>query len=319
MKNSLYCSALFFAVLSSFLFVACDNDDDDDTEITTNIVEFAQADPDFSILVDAVVKADLVDVLSSDGPFTLFAPDDDAFQAFLNAAGTNTIENTPKEVLVDVLTNHVLAGSFPSQTLANGYAVTLSATGFGQGINTNMYINVDQGITINGSTGVAQADINVSNGTIHVVDEVIAIPSIVTFALAEPSFSSLVEALTDPRLSTDFVDVLTGDGPFTVFAPTNAAFQALLNTNESWNTIADIPATTLEAVLLYHVTDVGNVRSSDLTNGQVVPTLSSGATVQIQLGNIASVVGGSSTANIDFADIQAGNGVVHVIDAVLLP
>jgi len=152
-----------------------------------------------------------------------------------------------------------------------------------------------------------------------VVDEVIAIPSIVTFALAEPSFSSLVEALTDPRLSTGFVDVLTGDGPFTVFAPTNAAFQALLDSNASWNTIADIPAATLEAVLLYHVTDVGNIRSSDLTNGQVVPTLNNGATVQIQLGNVASVVGGSSTADIEFADIQAGNGVIHAINAVLLP
>lgn len=319
MTNRLVFSMLFFALLSSFVFVSCDDNDDPEPQ-TPNIVEFAQSDANFSLLVDAVVKAELVDVLSGDGPFTLFAPTNQAFQAFLDAAGTGSIDNTPKEVLVEVLTNHVIAGNFSSSDLTTGYQSTLSSTSFGNDITTSVYINTDQGVTINGDITVTGPNNTVSNGIIHVIDKVIASPTVVTFALADPNFSILVAALTTPGLTTDFVGVLTGDGPFTVFAPTNAAFEALLASNPDWNQLSDIPVATLEAVLLYHVTNAGNVRSTDLSDGQVVSTLSNAATFEIDLDNpMPMIMAGSNNANIIGTDVQAQNGVVHVIDTVILP
>lgn len=319
MTNRLVFSMLFFALLSSFVFVSCDDNDDPEPQ-TPNIVEFAQSDANFSLLVDAVVKAELVDVLSGDGPFTLFAPTNQAFQAFLDAAGTGSIDNTPKEVLVEVLTNHVIAGNFSSSDLTTGYQSTLSSTSFGNDITTSVYINTDQGVTINGDITVTGPNNTVSNGIIHVIDKVIASPTVVTFALADPNFSILVAALTIPGLTTDFVGVLTGDGPFTVFAPTNAAFEALLASNPDWNQLSDIPVATLEAVLLYHVTNAGNVRSTDLSDGQVVSTLSNAATFEIDLDNpMPMIMAGSNNANIIGTDVQAQNGVVHVIDTVILP
>ena len=318
MKRVFMLPALLLTVMSSFLFVSCDNEDEP-TPSTPNIVEFAQGDANFSLLVDAVIKAELVDVLSGNGPFTLSAPTNTAFQAFLDAAGTNTIENTPKDILVQVLTNHVIAGEFLSSSLSTGYQTTLSATAFGNDINANIYINTDNGVTINGQSDVVTPDVTVSNGVIHVIDAVIAPPTVVTFATADPNFSSLVAALTATGLNTDFVNVLSGAGPFTVFAPNNAAFQALLDSNPDWNTVADIPVATLEAVLLYHVAN-GNVRSTDLVDDMEVTTLSNDAKFEIDLDqNPPMIMAGSNTANIVVTDVQTQNGVIHVIDTVILP
>lgn len=319
MKKSqiwLYAIALLF---STTFFTACE-EDNEVTEANFNIVEFAQNNSDYSLLVDALIKADLVDALSGNGPLTLFAPKNPAFQAFLDAAGTNTIENTPADVLRSVLTNHVIGGEFPSTSLVNGYASTLSSTGFGTNVNNSLYINIDNGVKINGSVNVIDADNEVSNGIIHEIDAVIALPSVVTFALADPNFSSLVAALTANGLTTNFVDVLSGAGPFTVFAPTNSAFQNLLDSNPDWSEVADIPVEVLEAVLLYHVTDAGNVRSDQLVNGQEVTTLSNAAKFSIDLGGAQPMImAGSNTANIVVTDVQASNGVIHVINEVILP
>jgi uncharacterized surface protein with fasciclin (FAS1) repeats len=161
--------------------------------------------------------------------------------------------------------------------------------------------------------------VTVSNGVIHVIDAVIAPPTVVTFATADPNFSSLVAALTATGLNTDFVNVLSGAGPFTVFAPNNAAFQALLDSNPDWNTVADIPVATLEAVLLYHVAN-GNVRSTDLVDNMEVTTLSNDAKFEIDLDqNPPMIMAGSNTANIVVTDVQTQNGVIHVIDTVILP
>ena len=301
-------------------FTACDNDDETPTPAESNtIVDYVLGDANFSLLKDAVVKAELDGVLSGTGPFTVFAPDNTAFQAFLDAIGTNTIENTPKDALVAVLTNHVLSGDVKSGDLSTGYFSTLSATGFGDA-TTSIFINLDGGVTINGTTKVTSADVDVDNGVIHVIDEVIGLPSIVTFALADPNFSSLVAALTADGLSTNFVEVLSGEGPFTVFAPTNAAFQALLDSNPDWNSVADIPTDVLETVLLYHVTDAGNVRSTDLTDDMMVTTLASGETFTIDLDPAnPTIIAGGNTAQIIATDVQGVNGVIHAIDTVILP
>ena len=310
-------SLLLFGALT--LFTACDDDDDDDMMEPQDIVTFAQNSEDYTILAEAVETANLAGVLSGAGPFTVFAPDNDAFQALLDSnPDWNALEDIPTEVLTAVLTNHVLGGEVGSSDLVDGYYTTLSATSFGDAV-TSLYVNLDNGVTLNGGPEVVAPDVEVENGIIHGVNSVIGLPTVVTFATSNPALSSLVAALTRDDLSTDFVGTLSGNGPFTVFAPTNTAFQNLLDSNDDWNTLDDIPAELLENVLLYHVTDAGNVRSGALTDGMDVPTLA-GASLTVDLTGSAPVIaGGSSSAEVVLADVQGVNGVVHVIDEVLLP
>ncbi len=318
MRELRFLSALMFLLIGAAGFVACD-DDDDDVQPTRDIIQILSDDSDYSLLVEAVSKAGLVNVLNTGGPFTLFAPDNDALQTFLDAAGTNTIENTPANVLEEVLLTHVLGGLVTSGQLSTGYATTLNPADVNDAVFTNLFFEVDGSVTINGNAQVTNPDISASNGVIHEIDAVIAPPTVVTFATADDNFSSLVTALTASGLTTDFVDVLSGDGPFTVFAPINPAFQALLDSNPDWNSVADIPVATLETVLKYHVSTAGNVRSEDLTDDMMVSTLANESfTVNLSGGGV-TIQAGSNTANVIFTDVQAENGVIHVIDAVLLP
>jgi transforming growth factor-beta-induced protein len=142
-------------------------------------------------------------------------------------------------------------------------------------------------------------------------------PNIVELAQADPNFSTLVAALTRPGLSTDYVTTLSGTGPFTVFAPTNDAFAALL-TELSLTSLDDVPTATLEAVLNYHVVS-GNVLAGSLTEGQVVTPLA-GGTFTIGLSGGAKITDGSNrVTNIIATDVKASNGVIHAIDRVLVP
>jgi uncharacterized surface protein with fasciclin (FAS1) repeats len=310
-------SLLLFGALT--LFTSCDDDDDDTMEGPQDIVTFAQNSDDYTILAEAVEATNLDGVLSGTGPYTVFAPDNDAFQALLDSnPDWNALEDIPTETLTAVLTNHVLGGERGSADLVDGYYTTLSVTPFDDAV-TSLYVNLDNGVTLNGGPQVVAADVEVDNGVIHGIDAVIGLPTVVTFATSNPALSTLVAALTRDDLSTDFVATLNGDGPFTVFAPTNMAFQNLLDSNDDWNTLDDIPAETLEAVLLYHVTDAGNVRSGALMDDMNVNTLA-GESLTVDLSGSAPVIeGGSSSAEVVLADIQGVNGVVHVIDEVLLP
>jgi len=182
-------------------------------------------------------------------------------------------------------------------------------------------------VQFNGVSTVASADVAASNGTVHVVDAVIGLPTVVTFAAANPTFSSLVASLAeadgsaaDPML----IPTLSGDGPFTVFAPTNDAFQALLDSNMAWSTPADIDDALLNSVLTHHVIAAANVRSGDLTDG-IMPATFEGDMITINLpgndGNPAKITDGAGNADIDIivVDVQAMNGVIHAVETVLIP
>ena len=285
------------------------------------IVDIAVGNPDFSILVDAVIAADLAGVLSSDGPFTVFAPTNDAFITLLNELGLSSLDDVPVDVLTTILTTHVIAGEFTSSDLSTGYFKTVAT---GPDSNpTDIFINTASGVSINGNVNVVAANIDASNGVIHVIDRVIQPSDIVTLAASNPGFSSLVAALTRPDLTIDFIGALNSGGPFTVLAPTNAAFQALLDSNPAWNSLNDIPVDVLEAVLSYHVTADGNLTSYFLFRRPTVNTLLPGSTYTTGFnfngGFSLEVIAGSNTANVVVADVQAQNGVVHAIDTVILP
>ncbi len=298
----------------SFLAVSCDNDNMDDV---TTVASVVAENANFSILADALEAADLTDAVNDrTATLTVFAPTNAAFEAFLSANGFSSLSDIPTATLRQVLLYHVLGVEANSTALKTDYYNTLAE--FEAGEPLSLFVNTDGGVSINGAVDVTAADTEVDNGVIHTVNAVIAPANVVTFATANPNFSSLVAALTRSDLTVDFVGTLTGDGPFTVFAPTNEAFANLLASNNEWNTLADIPVATLEAVLSYHVVAGANVRAGDLTDDQSVTTFE-GSSFTIDLDGGPSIIAGSNTANIVATDVQGTNGVVHAIDAVILP
>ena len=326
----------FYLVLMSLSLSisSCSNDDDNPKPETqtqkNNIVKIAQETPDLSSLVAALSRADgnLVNVLSGTGPFTVLAPTNAAFAAFLSENGFSSLEQVPTDLLSQVLLNHVIIGTAvnSSYLIDAGSGYTKTAASGANGNVMSLYFNTTTGVTFNGISSVTQADILASNGIIHIVDTVIGIPTVVTFAAADPNFSTLVSALTNLTPDTDFVSILSrtevsstdGINPnFTVFAPTNAAFSALTS----------IPAEpVLTQVLLHHVISEANIISGDLNSpGNTTAATLQGDNITITLpgigDNIANVTDGSGNTNIGIivVDIQAGNGVIHVINKVMIP
>lgn len=312
MKN--YLKTIALVLLAFLVLPSCD--DDDTTMTPQSIVEIAVDDAQFSILVEALTKADLVTTLSGDGPFTVFAPTNTAFTALLSDLGVSSLDDVDVATLKNILLHHVVSGKVMSTDLSSGYVSTLSPGP--ESTTVDVKVDVNGTVTLNNSSTVTTADVDATNGVIHIINKVILPPSVVDLALGNDNFSSLVAALTRADNTTDFVAVLSGAGPFTVFAPTNAAFQALLDSNDDWDSLADIPVETLDAVLKYHVVSGANVEASELTDEQSVAAL--GGTFTIDLDNGAQIKTTSNqTVDIVITDVQGTNGVVHAVNQVLLP
>ena len=318
MKNVSKFRNLVLIVLFSILAVSCD-DDDNNVVVDNTITGKATATANLSILVQALVKADLATTLKGAGPFTVFAPTNDAFTAFLATTPYATINDVPKDALTQILLNHVVAGAVKSTDLTTGYIKTL-AKGTASTTNTlSMYVNTASGVKLNGIATVTSVDIMASNGVIHIVDKVIDLPTVVTHAAANANFSSLVGVLNRAG-QPNFITALSATGPFTVFAPTNAAFTAL-NTELAPNGIAGVSAANLTKVLQYHVVSPANVLAATLTEGQIItPILTPAQTFTIQLSGGAKIKDANNRiSTIIITDVQCSNGVIHAIDKVLLP
>lgn len=267
----------------------------------------------FTYLAVALARTGLTSTLSTlNSSYTLFAPTDEAFQAL----GFKTIQDVvkaPKEVLTPILLYHVVAAKvMAAQVPAGPNAAVKTVNGADVFLTSN-----SNGVFINGSP-VIVADVKAANGVIHVIDNVLLPPAgnIVATAIANPDFSFLVAAVL--KASPDVAALLSGDGPLTVFAPTNAAFM-----KAGFKTIADVSnadSDFLTSVLAYHVVP-GRVFSSDLTNNMKV-TMFAGGDTKITLDGGAKILGegnGTEAFNIVKTNIVTTNGVIHVIDGVLLP
>jgi transforming growth factor-beta-induced protein len=263
--------------------------------------------PEFSILAQAVEIAGLTDTLMTGGPFTVFAPTNQAFIDLLGTLdGIDSLEDIPVDLLRAVLLYHVVDGYAFSSDLSNGYVPTLN----GAAVN----VNLDSGVFINDSE-VIIPNVQATNGVIHAINKVLFPPTMNLVGVAAsfaPEFSILLEAATKAGLA----DTLMNGGPFTVFAPTNDAFIALLGGLEGFDSLDDFDTPEeiafLQSVLLYHVVD-GRVYSSDLSN-QEVPTLN-GASITVNLDGGVFI----NQAEVVIPDVQATNGVIHVINSVLVP
>lgn len=298
-------SILALSLIGLFTFSACSKDDDNDQmEEMQSIVEIAATNSSFSILVEALTKADLVGALEGNGPFTVFAPTNEAFAALLEDLGVESLDDLSAEALKPILLYHVVSGKVLSSQLTDGYVTTLSEGPEESSIS----LQVKTGeVLLNNSARVTTANVSASNGVIHIIDKVLLPPTVVDLAINNPSFSILVQAVVKAEL----VETLSGAGSFTVFAPTDAAFQQLF-ADLGVDGIADLTKEQLTPILLYHVVS-GNVMSGELSTGNVA-TLNGDIAV-----NVGSAVTINGSTQVVLTDVQGSNGVVHVIDKVLLP
>jgi transforming growth factor-beta-induced protein len=299
-------------LLGSMLFVSSCKDDEEEPDMTptNNIMQIADGTASLSTLVAAIDAANLRATLSGTGPFTVFAPTNDAFAA-VDAEVLAYLLATPAE-LTKVLTYHVVSGKVMSTDLANGSVNTL---------NTGQSVTVDlsSGVMIN-DANVTTPDVEASNGVVHIIDKVLIpenldlsgmVPSAAEAAIATPELSSLVAILSLPGLSDILAAAANDDAEITVFAPTNDAFAAVL-TALGLTSIEEIPESVLLDIVTYHI--VGAVAKSTDLEAITYETLN-GESVTVDLSSGVKVDG----ANVTTPDIEVSNGVVHIIDAVLLP
>ena len=306
MKNYAKLIKLTLLVVSSTLMFSCS--DDDSPQQNNSITDIASENPNFSILVDALNRADLAETLDQEGSYTVFAPTNEAFMNFLDDNGFESLDDVPLPTLTQVLLNHVVSGTNLSSGLTTGYVKTL-ATGSASSTNTlSMFINTASGVRLNGVSSVTTADIIADNGVIHVVDAVIGLPTIVTHATANPNFSTLATLLTEQEL----VGTLNGtaSSPFTVFAPLNSAFDTA-----TLNLYGGLNSTQKTAVLTYHVVPGANVLSNAIPSGPIT-TFETGT---FTISGTVITDEQSRATNIVATDVQASNGVIHAVNQVLLP
>ena len=276
----------------------------------------------YTYLAYALQKTNLNSVLNGTEKYTLMAPSNMAFRAFLMNNGFNTIDEVPENLLKQVLLNHVLKNELEYRDIETGYYKTVALSEASL-VPLSIYINqVNMRVTLNGEARITQGNVRVSNGIIHAVDRVIPLPSVVTFAKADQGLTNLLIALTRSDLTVDFVTTLStklgaSPAPFTVFAPTDQAFMDLL-VELGAQSLSDIDEPTLKSTLSYHVIGGTNALSTDLTDNLQLNTLGGPITANIS-GGATLTDGNNRVSKIIAVDIQATNGVIHVIDKVILP
>lgn len=272
-----------------------------------DIVNTAVANGSFTTLVAALKAAGLVDALKADGPFTVFAPSDEAFAKLPAGTVEGLLKPENLEQLKAILLYHVVEG----KVMAADVAGITSATALS---GKDLAVKVDMGSVYINESKVVLADVVASNGVIHVIDAVLLPPAelsdIVDTAVADGRFTTLAAALQAAGL----IETLKGEGPFTVFAPTDDAF-AKLPAGTVENLLKPENLEQLKSILLYHVV-AGKVMAADvvtLTSADAV----SGAQISIKVQDGKVYL--NETIQVIITDIETSNGVIHVIDAVLLP
>jgi transforming growth factor-beta-induced protein len=295
-------------VILTVSITSCNDDDNNAAMPTESIVGLAQGNSNLSILVAALTKyPDLVSTLSGTGQFTVFAPTNEAFAGLLTAIGQSSLDDIPEDVLRDVLEYHVIAGAAVRSTaLSNGDVATVG----GESIT----ISISGGVRLNNASNVITADVEATNGIVHVVDAVLVPPTmrpiiatIVAPAFFNKQFTTLVAAIR--AASPSVLTALLGPDKKTLFAPTNAAFAAA--------GITALPdRATLDAVLTYHVL-AGEVRAADIATGSSSATTLGGKNIYLSKGAAGVFING--TTKVTTPNVLASNGVIHIIDRTLLP
>ena len=309
----------FLSILSATLsIVACGGGDSAPPAVPGNIVAVAQS-KSFNALTAAATKAGLVSALSDPtANLTVFAPTDAAFGTLATQLGftdaTALVNALPAADLAKILTYHVLPTKKTAADLTAGGATQATLYSFG-GAPTRLSLTTTAGVTITDAAQtqakVTTTDVAASNGVIHAIDKVLVPPgvlNVVQMAQVNPLFTTVVSSVVKANLQ----GALSGAGPFTVFAPTNDAFVAIQST------VAALTTAQLIKVLTYHVLPA-QVLAANIPFGTPVATVE-GETLTINSGTPPTITDKTSiNASIVITDVRASNGVIHVINKVLIP
>ena len=317
-SGSLLAASLFAFTL---IFTACKSTDSGVTLPTPQtITQLITSNNRFTLLTAAMNRAGLSTTLSGAGPFTVFAPSDDAFRAagFADVAAINA---APVATLTNILQYHVVSDRLAASSIPAGQTAKPTAVS----ANSALYVSriastPGAAVSVNGAR-LVQTDVQASNGVLHIIDRLLSPPmgTVLAIARADTSLSILV-ALAE-RGGADVTTALTGTMPLTVFAPTNAAFRAAGVSDTSAIRVAQVPVVT--TILTNHIVPGVRAYSPTLTNKAVITTLRGGSlTITVGTGNAVAITSPGNTttvSRITTPDINATNGVIHKIDRVLLP
>jgi transforming growth factor-beta-induced protein len=303
MRQNLLLLALL--AISALTIVSCSEDNDGPTTADMTITEVLADDSRFSTLLTALQRVDADSILDLNGSFTLFAPTNDAFTG-VDISRLSDIQ------LSNILLYHVLGDDVESGDFTEGITYTSTASSGGYSTNSPTAIIEKSGtnITINGSISVTEADIETRNGVIHIIDGVMTPMNIFEIVSSDPQLSQLTDALNSSP--GDLPDILAGSGPLSIFAPVNAAFQTLSGT------LSGLTPEQIAEVLKYHIVN-RHKRTNLIVDGDSAETLQM-EEITVNIGNNITITDArGNVAEILVKDLQGTNGVVQVINMILLP
>lgn len=314
MKKTMFVIAAL-VISGSFLLSSCTEDEvttPTPNQPTLTIAATAQADTTFSFLVTALSRAQLVATLNGSGNFTVFAPTNAAFRS--SGITLEALNTMPVQDLTRILLYHVLGAKVNAAQVTTGYVNTLADAPL---VNAKLsaFISTAAGVRINNTASVVRADVQATNGVIHVIDRVLLPADLATLVSVNTNLSTAVGAVATANLTSALVYDPSSTDLLTLFAPENNAFSV------SGLDLGAVSVSVLTNILLYHIVD-GNVRSAAVTTG-TVPTLNTAASLNIVVaGGVITINPGTATTNnagVVTADIQGTNGVMHIINRVLVP
>lgn len=318
--NKAYLSARFIIILSIlFLGITSCSEEENTTPNHLSITEIAGNNASFSMLLDALERTGLDETFNNPGEYTVFAPTDAAFANFFSIIGVSGFDDIPVSVLNEILLNHVFQEKVYASQLENGYTHT-SATNVLTGNPVRLFVNITEtGTRLNGVANISQSNIIATNGIMHVIDGVLGLPTVMTFAKADPRFSTMAFAFLREEIY-NFNEVLNNsETEATFFIPTNEAFDSLL-AEQSIESLDEIETENLENIIKYHIVSGTALPYESFTNGQSVNTfLGTNFTLNISGGNVSATDVNNRTANVSNDNIEAVNGYIHVLNKVLLP
>jgi uncharacterized surface protein with fasciclin (FAS1) repeats len=289
----LFALALLTAGCDAFI----DQDLDDSAPQSPTVAGYVQEVSALSALEGAVVEAGLVGTLDTDGPFTVFAPTNDAISPAIDPS-------LNRQVVEKVVQHHVVSGEVTSDQLSDGQTVSPLA-------GNDLTIGVGENVTVNRAT-VTNPDANAQNGVVHVVDELLA--DAVDRATLTPRFTIFARLVKEADLAGALRGPGANDGR-TIFAPTNEALLAALDSDDSREVESDEIPSNADEILQYHVLDSVFLAADVPTSETAVPTLE-GSDVTVQRSDETVTVNGNEVVS---PDVEVDNGVIHGIDAVLTP
>lgn len=312
---------VIFAMIS-VLFISCEDADDNDNIIPgiNSILNQTENNTELSLLNAAFIRTGLNDTFNTGRNYTFFAPNNTAFNNYLSTNGYIDIDDVPLVELRAMLLYHAFNTEVVTTSLSNGYLKTLGKDDELESLD--LFIEASSPVVLNGGSTIIDENIEADNGIVHIIDTVLELPSIATLIAANPEFDNLENALMNTGLNNNLSNLDPLQNPFTVFAPNNDAFTALVNTDamDGLNDVADILALpNLNDILLYHLVGNDRIRSGDINNGfSITPLLGSPYTIDTTTG-VQFTDGSGTTVSITSTDVTALNGIIHTIDIVARP